>query len=586
MPDLSNPTEIARETLRLLATRRIPPTPENYQRIYAELSGSPAHVEGALDQQLLNGVRQWREVRGGSNYASLERAILDKDWPLVVKTLSGLMQQSTERGESLGRNESRKIWAVAFREIARHLSAAEGATRKADGIERVLAAGAADAQLPEKVIALVRSWGDASANIPTVTDIQGTGGEEAGTASKIRDLLAQALDVGVAPRLDRHPDLADEARLLAQQTRAANGASVWGRIAGQLRQFWIKVELRSDSDAELLEGLLKVLGLLVNNIGELVDEDQWVSGQLESLRELINQPLSVDNIVQIERGFKDVVYKQGMLKHSLREAKAQLKGLLGTFVDRLGEMSSTTSDFNRKIEGYGGRLQKLDDIAGLRSLLDELMSDTRSMQIDVMRRKEEFIVARRQAEVAERRVRELEAELSQVSEQVREDQLTGALNRRGLEDAIEREIARSTRRDTPLCVAVLDLDNFKRLNDSYGHQAGDAALIHLTKVIRRTVRPTDVLARYGGEEFVIILGDAGTEQAAVAMNRLQRELTKRFFLHNNERLLVTFSAGIALYQTGEAHESVIARADKAMYQAKIQGKNRVVVAEAVVPVTQ
>ncbi len=585
MPALTNPTDLARETLRLLTTQRIPPTPENYQRIYAELSGAPASPAANLDQQLLNGVRQWREAKGNPSYAALERALVDKDWPSAVKTLSGITQQA-DQNESGGRNHARKTWSLAVREITRHLSAAEGASRKSDGVERLLSSGASDPQLPEKLIALIRSWGEAGANIPTVTDIQDAGVEDGAAASKMRDLLAQTLDVGVAPRLERHPDLADEARLLAQHTRSAQGASTWGRIAGQLRQFWIKVELRSDSDGDLLEGLLKILALLVNNMGELVEEDRWVSGQMEVLRDLINQPLSVDNIVQLERGFKDVVYKQGMLKHSLREAKTQLKGLLGTFVERLGEMTNTTSDFNRKIERYGDRLQKLDDIVGLRSLLDELMSDTRAMQMDVMRRQEEFIVARKQAEIAERRVRELEAELTQVSEQVREDQLTGALNRRGLEEAMEREIARATRHNAPLCVAVLDLDNFKRLNDTYGHQAGDAALIHLTKVVRRTVRPTDVLARYGGEEFVILLGDASLEQANVAMNRLQRELTKRFFLHNNERLLITFSAGIALHQTGETHESVIARADKAMYQAKIQGKNRVVVAEAIVPVMQ
>ncbi len=519
MPALTNPTDIARETLRLLATRRIAPTPENYHSIYFELSGN---------------------------------------------------------GQP---SDTRKQWAGALRALARHLST-EGAVRKADVIDKLLSSAVADSQLAEKLLGLVRTWGEPKATVPTVTDVQPVMGDDGNGLGIVRDLLAQALDVGVAPRLDRHPDLADEAHLLAQQIRAASGASMWTRLAGHLRQFWLKVELRSDSDAELLEGMMKVVGLLIHNIGELVDEDQWVSGQLDSLRDLVNQPLSVEGIVQIERGFKDVVYKQGVLKHGLREAKSQLKGLLGTFVERLSEMTDSTSDFNRKIGNYADRLQTLDDIVGLRAMLDELMSDTRAMQMDVMRKQEEFVVARRQADTAERRVRELETELTQVSEQVREDQLTGVLNRRGLEDAIEREIARSTRRNAPLCIAVLDLDNFKRLNDTYGHQAGDAALIHLTKIVRRAVRPTDVVARYGGEEFVILLGDANAEQALLAMQRLQRALTKRFFMHNNERLLITFSAGIALHEAEETGDSVIGRADKAMYQAKIQGKNRVVVADA------
>jgi diguanylate cyclase len=144
---------------------------------------------------------------------------------------------------------------------------------------------------------------------------------------------------------------------------------------------------------------------------------------------------------------------------------------------------------------------------------------------------------------------------------------------------MEREIARSERKNLPLCVAVLDLDNFKRLNDTYGHQAGDEALVHLARVIKKTLRPTDIVARYGGEEFVCVFSETDLVPAVEVMKRLQRELTKRFFLHNNERLLITFSAGVARRDREESQESLIARADKAMYQAKLQGKNRVVAAE-------
>jgi diguanylate cyclase len=189
-----------------------------------------------------------------------------------------------------------------------------------------------------------------------------------------------------------------------------------------------------------------------------------------------------------------------------------------------------------------------------------------------------MVDARRQTEEAELKVRKLEAELEQVSEQVSQDQLTGTLNRRGLDDAMQREMARAERRKSGLCVAVLDLDNFKRLNDTYGHQAGDEALVHLTKVVKKTLRPTDIVARYGGEEFIIVFTDTELGAAVEVMRRLQRELTKRFFLHNHERLLITFSAGVAKLEPGETQESVFVRADKAMYQAKVQGKNRVVAA--------
>ena len=124
---------------------------------------------------------------------------------------------------------------------------------------------------------------------------------------------------------------------------------------------------------------------------------------------------------------------------------------------------------------------------------------------------------------------------------------------------------------------MLDIDNFKKLNDSLGHDAGDAALIHLVTVIREALRPQDTLARFGGEEFIIILPETPLEDAQKTIIRLQRELTKRFFLHENEKVLITFSAGVTDFRSGDTQVTVTKRADEAMYTAKKTGKNRVVV---------
>ena len=104
-------------------------------------------------------------------------------------------------------------------------------------------------------------------------------------------------------------------------------------------------------------------------------------------------------------------------------------------------------------------------------------------------------------------------------------------------------------------------------------------MIHLSNVIKEALRPTDSVARYGGEEFVIVLPGIDLKEAVATLERLQRELTKKFFLHENDRILVTFSAGVAQRAPKEAQQDVIGRADKAMYQAKKTGKNRVVAAE-------
>ena len=161
---------------------------------------------------------------------------------------------------------------------------------------------------------------------------------------------------------------------------------------------------------------------------------------------------------------------------------------------------------------------------------------------------------------------------------VREDPLTHSLNRRGLDDEFAREASRADRYKSSLCVAVLDIDNFKALNDKRGHQTGDEALIHLVNVAKEELRLTDQIARLGGEEFLIMLPSTPLDAAATIITRLQRNLTKKYFLDNNEKVLITFSAGVAERALGESQESLIGRADSAMYEAKQTGKNRVCLA--------
>jgi diguanylate cyclase len=252
--------------------------------------------------------------------------------------------------------------------------------------------------------------------------------------------------------------------------------------------------------------------------------------------------------------------------------------MLAGFVDHLAEFADSTSDYHDKIEICAEKISKADDITQLEDVLAEVMRETRVIQINAQRSRDDLRASKQRVEEADKRINELQGELDKASTLVRHDQLTGTLNRRGLEEAFEKEAARAQRRQSDLCVALLDIDNFKKLNDSLGHDAGDAALIHLTTVIKETMRPQDTIARFGGEEFIIIMPDTPIGDSKKALVRLQRELTKRFFLHNNEKQLITFSAGVTELRPEEAQATIIKRADEAMYQAKQTGKNRVVIA--------
>lgn len=540
----TNPSEIARETLITLAGRKIAPTPENYSKVYQEISG------GSLAPQ--------------EAPAKPEQSAMLPAWSELIRDLMRQIE-TPHKGITI--------------------------TRKKEGLETVLSRFATDSDvLFEKLQGLMRSWSTAPTvaapveqSAPASTPAAPTPAKPAGTApdhhellAQLRELLAQTLE----NTLPSQPELNNEVQSLAAQIRNTGDASRMNDLAKQLRGFWLKLELRGGDKVKIQEGLVRLLRLLVENVSELVADDKWLHGQISALQDIITQPLDKHAIADAERSLRDAIIKQSMLKQSLVDAKATLKSLMTTFIDRLGDLTETTGEYHSKIEGYSRKISSADNLTELGHLLENIMQDTRTIQASALRSHEELINTRKQADAAEERIRKLEKELEEVSELVREDQLTGALNRRGLDETMERELKRSDRSHSPVSVALLDIDNFKQLNDSLGHQAGDQALMHLIKVIKETLRPADSVGRYGGEEFLIVLPDTGLNDAYETIQRLQRELTKKFFLHNNERLLITFSAGVALREDGEDQEDLIGRADKAMYQAKKTGKNRVVIAPA------
>ena len=172
------------------------------------------------------------------------------------------------------------------------------------------------------------------------------------------------------------------------------------------------------------------------------------------------------------------------------------------------------------------------------------------------------------------RVVELETELRRLSQEVSTDQLTQIANRRGLVQAFDAERARLERSGAPLAIGLLDVDNFKRLNDDLGHAAGDHALKSLAAAVSNALRPTDLVARYGGEEFVVLLPDTPLEEGEQILTRLQRSLTGSLFMHEQRQVFVTFSAGVTAYRAGERLELALERADEALYEAKRTGKNK------------
>jgi diguanylate cyclase (GGDEF)-like protein len=158
-----------------------------------------------------------------------------------------------------------------------------------------------------------------------------------------------------------------------------------------------------------------------------------------------------------------------------------------------------------------------------------------------------------------------------LSAEARVDKLTGLLNRRGFDERVAVERARAQRHDDVIAVVALDLDYFKRINDEWGHEAGDRVLSRVGEILRSEMRETDVVARMGGEEFVALLPDAGLEEGHEFAERV-REACARDDGSGLPR--VTMSAGVAAERRPAALEPLLQRADSALYSAKVSGRNR------------
>lgn len=258
------------------------------------------------------------------------------------------------------------------------------------------------------------------------------------------------------------------------------------------------------------------------------------------------------------------------LKLVKSEALAEEKGVS----EEGGNSSLTMDEYYQRAERYAREIRKTHDVSEMISILDAVLSETRGLHDN-----EGMTEAREKILAAEQKIESLRHELALIRELVHTDQMTGLFNRRGLDEYFMREAARADRNKGSLCTIMIDVDNFREINATYGHPFGDNALIYLARMIKNTLRLSDVVARYGGEEFVILLPDTPLAEAVRVIERLQRTLADRPLLNADKQAVpITFSGGVALRQTQEHQCSVIKRAEEALLRAKNTGISQIVVA--------
>jgi diguanylate cyclase (GGDEF)-like protein len=174
-----------------------------------------------------------------------------------------------------------------------------------------------------------------------------------------------------------------------------------------------------------------------------------------------------------------------------------------------------------------------------------------------------------------RRNKALAEATSKIEAMASSDELTGALSRRAISSQLDLEMQRAIRNQTAIAVVLLDLDNFKQINDQYGHGCGDEVLRGFVATVSATTRSVDLLGRYGGEEFLMVLTDASENAVLLLVERIREAVVTRDWSPIAAGLRVTVSAGVAIFHGDETMTNLIKRADKALYAAKHAGRNQV-----------
>ncbi len=560
---VANAPMLAKGALRRLALSHQEPTPENFARAYAD----EAAAAGA-------------PVPSPAPDTKAQTAA----WAKLVERLA----KNLERG---GRQ-----WTAA---------------RRKDSLHRVLDSSRSDAQrLMQRLGALMSAWETDQAPDTLAVELADavlppTSTPDPGDWPGVVGELERTVRVALPPHDTSAQVLADRlavaGQVLAQQGANAEVVATVAALCEQARH-WLGHRHR------LVEQLSALCRELTAGLTDLTEDGSWTRGQCLAMQAYLDAgdgpdpvaassakpaaststststsvpvpvpvpDLSVRSVRAASAVLAQTRQRQSQLRQDRSAARDAFKQLLQGMLQEVGELGEHTGRFQTSTAAHAQAIAKADTLEGLASVVKALLDDSRAVQSAVSQSQQRLQADRDRATEMETKVQALEAELRRLSDEVCTDALTQVANRRGLAQAFEAESARSQRQgDGRLAVGLIDIDNFKKLNDSLGHAAGDVALKTLAAEVRARLRPADHLARFGGEEFVVLLPDTDLPEAQQTLTRLQRSLSEALFLHEGREVFVTFSAGVTCWQLGETLDTALERADSALYVAKRSGKNR------------
>ncbi|MHC4983735.1 MAG: GGDEF domain-containing protein [Planctomycetota bacterium] len=256
----------------------------------------------------------------------------------------------------------------------------------------------------------------------------------------------------------------------------------------------------------------------------------------------------------------------------IRETTSRLQAAVNHVLEYLGEAGRDQSAYGEKLAGFSGDLAKDAGGGQVAELVRGILSETQQII-----EKSEALESR--LGQSSQQIGELRQHLEEVQREAMTDALTGIANRKYFDATLRAGAKNAMETGDDLCLLMIDIDHFKRFNDTYGHLIGDEVLRVVARLLTENVKGRDTPARYGGEEFTVILPHTGLSNAATVAEQIRNALASRK-VHDKRTDqsygTLTVSIGVAKFQPGEPLDTLIQRADQALYRAKNQGRNRVV----------
>jgi len=334
-----------------------------------------------------------------------------------------------------------------------------------------------------------------------------------------------------------------------------------------------KLHLQKDSQKKELQ---KIISLLISSFVPSIASS--VNEKIADLsKRLSDNPALIDNS-SIEEEVKSAIMLRITLdKNSVKEMIKTIDGVLDKLSHRLIEMIERSDDSTLEIQKIKIELESYNEDVStnfskahkkLFIIATALEENTQLLSRDLKNQNNEV-------KTLSEKISKLELELQEAKNASKEDFLTKLFNKRALEEFLKVKEAEFERYGHNFSIIMLDLDNFKQVNDSYGHEAGDAVLSAFAKILKKEARSVDIVGRYGGEEFIALLSETDTAGGVIFAEKVREHVERARFMYRGKRIEITVSAGVSERAKHSSLQNLINSADEYLYQAKKDGRNRV-----------